>query len=98
LGGRGLIARRQQLLEVPARFVGVLHQSVGHHRVRMADQAHRGVGEVADVAAVDDDALAIAKVGDVGLDVLSRDYRRKKETEDAGPGKRAQPSFHGHVS
>src|SRR5712692_541660 len=69
-GGRRLLARGQQFLEVAARFVGVFHQTVGHHRIRMADEVVRGVGEVAHVAILDDDALSVAKVGDVGFYVL----------------------------
>jgi hypothetical protein len=76
-GGR-LLAGWKKLFEVAACFIGLLHEAVRKNGVGMADHALGGVREVADVAAIDDEALAIANVGDLGLEILRRENPRDK--------------------
>jgi hypothetical protein len=93
-GGR-LLAGGKKLFEVAACFIGVLHEAVRKNGVGMADHALGGVREVADVAAIDDEALAIANVGDLWLEVLSTGYRRNKWSEQPAQTKARSEVFMG---
>ncbi len=67
---RGLLAGREELLQRAAGLGGVGHEAVVLGAVGMGDLAGGGVGEIADVAALDVHAFAVADVGHVQLDVL----------------------------
>ena len=66
----GLLAGGEELLQCAAGHVGVLHQSVGQDVVGMADHAGCVVGGVADVAVLDEHALAAADVDQAWGQVL----------------------------
>jgi hypothetical protein len=66
----GLFACGQQLLQIAARFIGILHQSIWQNRIRMPHHARRSVRCIADVATIDHKSLAVANIGHVELDVL----------------------------
>ena len=69
LGGR-LLAGGETFFQRTARLAGDGCDAAGVGVVGMLDHAGGGVGSVADVAALDEDALAVADVINVQRDVL----------------------------
>jgi len=65
-----LFARREELFQCAAGLIGVGHDAVAGGAIGMAHHAGGGVGEIAYVAAIDEDAFAVAYIGHVQLDVL----------------------------
>lgn len=65
-----LLARGKKRLQCSTRHRGVLHQSVRHDVIRMPNHAGGVVGEISDIAVLDEDSFAVANVGKTGGEVL----------------------------
>jgi len=85
--GGGLLAGGKELPDGGAVMLVYCMIPLAMTLVGMADHAGAGVGLVADVAVLDDEALAVADVGDVGERVvLLREESRREEGQHKTDG------------
>src|SRR5581483_1498613 len=59
--------------------IGVLHQSIRHNRIGMANHAPRRIGGVANVATLSEDALAVADIRHTDRNILRRRSHRARK-------------------
>ena len=88
----GLLAGGQQLLQLATGRVRVSHHAV-FHVIGMADEAVRRVGEIVDVATIDNQALSAANIGDVQQNLLRAGGVAQEQRWN--PEKQAYQPFHG---
>ena len=78
----GLLARGKQFFQRATRFIGIGGKAIVWRAVWMLHHARRSVGRVPHVAAFDQQALAIAQVGDARMQILSRRNTARQKSRD----------------